>query len=173
MTKKKLGKGARYPETIMMLARDYYIKGFQYVEIAKKVAEVTSRSTSPIIVSKWAKKYKWEEDRVEFMARALESAGERNVKLISNDVIEQTTAYRSAWMKGLEELVRLGARDAGQAVEMIDKGIKGERQITLGVLALRFLQEIVKVIREEVTDLEVCNRIASKLKAYVVEETTS
>ncbi|MFH1546950.1 MAG: hypothetical protein ABIC57_00515 [bacterium] len=178
------GKGKKYPATVLMLARDQYIKGFQYNQIAKKVSEITGRSCSPIIVSKWAKKYKWENDRISYVAAAINALDKDNVGQIARDLGDQVTAYREIRVKGLEELVKKGARSAGEAAEMIDKSIKGERQISMGTLAIRFLEQFASIVREEFGKLK-CHEcgveldgdslssiVAARCKAFIVREVT-
>ena len=53
------------------------------------------------------------------------------------------------------------------AAKALDLGIKGERVVMGGMINLQFIQDIMSVLVEEITDSEVLQRVAIKLKSLM------
>ena len=56
------------------------------------------------------------------------------------------------------------------AARALDLGIKGERAVMDGMINLQFIQDVMSVLLDEVTDQEMLGRIAVKLKTLVQTE---
>ena len=56
---------------------------------------------------------------------------------------------------------------AFDAAKALDLGIKGERAVMSGLVSLQFIQDVMGVLVDEVTDPDILNRVALKLKALV------
>ena len=56
------------------------------------------------------------------------------------------------------------------AARALDLGIKGERAVMEGMINLQFIQDVMSVLLDEVTDQEMLGRIAVKLKTLVQTE---
>ena len=54
-----------------------------------------------------------------------------------------------------------------EAARALDIGIKGERSVLEGMINLQFIQDVMSVLVEEITDADVLNRVAFKLKTLV------
>ena len=56
------------------------------------------------------------------------------------------------------------------AVRAADVGIQGERRVLEGLINLQFVQEVMRVLVDEVDDGELLAKIANKLKLLVSTE---
>ena len=53
----------------------------------------------------------------------------------------------------------------------MDMSIKGERQVISGMINLQFVQNVLSVLVEEITDEDTLKRVAGKLKGLIqIEE---
>ena len=80
---------------------------------------------------------------------------------------EQLESYTTVAKKGFNELEGLNFDRAFDAVKAIDLGIKGQRDVISGLINLQFVQDVLGILVEEISDQAVLNKIANKLKALV------
>ena len=121
----------------------------------------------PVTIYAWAKQYGWGEQksvaRSESQKRIAETEGQRFARLQQ----EQLESYTSLSNKAYKELGGLHFDRAFDAVKAVDIGIKGQREVLSGLVSLGFVQEILAVLVEEVSDQKVLERIALKLNTLV------
>ena len=74
-------------------------------------------------------------------------------------------------LKGMELYVAnsMSAREI-DAVKAADVGIQGERRVLEGLINLQFVQEVMRVLVDEIDDGELLAKIANKLKILVSTE---
>jgi len=53
------------------------------------------------------------------------------------------------------------------AARALDLGIKGERSVMEGMINLQFIQDVMSVLVEEITDADTLGRVALKLRTLV------
>ena len=83
---------------------------------------------------------------------------------------EQLKIYTDIREKAYNELGNLNFTRALDAVKAADVGIQGERRVLEGLINLQFVQEVMKVLVDEIDDAETLSKVASKLKLLVSTE---
>ena len=121
----------------------------------------------PVTIYSWAKQYKWDSQRdvarSENQKQLAETEGQRFARLQQ----EQLESYTSLASKAYKELDGLHFDRAFDAVKAVDIGIKGQREVLSGLVSLGFVQEILAILVEEISDQKVLERIALKLNTLV------
>ena len=137
---------------------------------AKQIAEIISKDgdeVKPVTIYAWAKQYGWGEQknmaRSENQKQIAETEGQRFARLQQ----EQLESYTSLASKAYKELDGLHFDRAFDAVKAVDIGIKGQREVLSGLVSLGFVQEILAVLVEEISDQKVLEKIALKLNTLV------
>ena len=59
---------------------------------------------------------------------------------------------------------------AFDAAKVLDMSIQGERKVMEGMINLQFVQSVLNILVEEVSDTELIQRIAGRLKSLVSQE---
>ena len=59
---------------------------------------------------------------------------------------------------------------AYDAAKVLDMSIQGERKVMEGMINLQFVQSVLNILVEEVSDQDTIQRIAGKLKSLVAQE---
>ena len=80
---------------------------------------------------------------------------------------EQLQSYSVISNKAYRELSELHFDKAFDAVKAIDVGNKGQRDVLMGMINLQFVQDVLGILVDEVSDQEILNRVAIKLKTLV------
>ena len=78
--------------------------------------------------------------------------------------------YGQLRQKASSELSLLQFDRASDAAKALDLGIRGERQVMEGLINLQFVQSVLSVLVEEITDEDVLKKVAVKLKALISQE---
>ena len=115
----------------------------------------------------WAKKDDWDNQKAlaktEGMQQLAESESQRYARL-QEDHLNQ---YEDLTNRAYRELNGLHFDKAIDAIRAVDLGIHGQREIMEGMINLQFIQDVLNVIVEEVTDEDTINKIAIRLKTLV------
>ena len=72
--------------------------------------------------------------------------------------------------KSKHELDSLVFDRAVEAARIADLSIQGERKVMEGLLSMQFVQDVLNIILDEVTDPQVIDRVAIRLRSLVTEE---
>ena len=157
----------------------YYIKleAMQLVldgtKTAKEIAVEVSQNgitVQPPTIYAWAKKERWGVQkavaRTDQQQKLAESEGQRFVRLQQ----EHLNSYEVATKKAYKELDELHFARAFDAIKAMDIGIKGQREVISGLINLQFVQDVLGVLVEEISDQNILNRIAMKLKTFVQQQ---
>tara|TARA_R110002020_G_scaffold89067_2_gene217964 strand:- start:1046 stop:1549 length:504 start_codon:yes stop_codon:yes gene_type:complete len=157
----------RFPESVKLNAMKLFVTGDK---TAKQIAEIISKDgdeVKPVTIYAWAKQYGWGEQknmaRSENQKQIAETEGQRFARLQQ----EQLESYTSLASKAYKELDGLHFDRAFDAVKAVDIGIKGQREVLSGLVSLGFVQEILAVLVEEISDQKVLEKIALKLNTLV------
>ena len=153
------------PQEIKLKAMELFLPGDK---TAKQIAEEIStpeHPVSPPTIYAWAKKDKWGEQKAVAIAdtqrNLAESEGQRFARLQS----EQLDTYTKIANKAGNEIQGLTFDRPLDAARAADIGIKGQREVLQGMINMEFVQDIMTVLIEEVTDQDTLQRIGVKLKA--------
>ena len=157
----------RFPESLKLEAMRLFVAGDK---TAKQIAELISKDgdeVKPVTIYAWAKQYGWGDQkniaRSENQKQIAETEGQRFARLQQ----EQLESYTSLASKAYKELDGLHFDRAFAAVKAVDIGIKGQREVLSGLISLGFVQEILAILVEEISDQKVLERIALKLNTLV------
>ena len=83
---------------------------------------------------------------------------------------EHQALYKSIRDKAGSELQLLDFERAFDAVKALDIGIQGERQVAEGLINIQFIQDVVNILVDEIEDVELIKRIATKLKVLMASK---
>ena len=158
MSKKKR-MYTKYTDELKAKAREMYISGMSYNEICRKM-DLNVPHLSGI-----GRKENWAADRAEV---ALRVKNEILDNVVERDV-DHIRMYQEIEEKGREALADAEVKDAGQAASIIDIGVKGERIVTGGLLELKFVMDVLKVLHGFVPEEYygvVRNRLGLLVKEY-------
>lgn len=158
------------PETVKLEAMELFVVGDK---TAKEIAEEISRDgvvVKPPTIYAWAKKERWGQQkdvaRTDNQQQIAESEGKRFARLQT----EQLDSYTQISNKGTRELSELHFDKALDAARAIDIGIKGQRDVLQGMVNLQFVQDVLSILVEEITDQKILSKIATKLKTVVQKQ---
>jgi len=153
------------PEEIKFQAMELFLQGDKS---AKQIAEEVSTEEHPVAaptIYMWAKRNKWGEQKAVAIAdqqtKLAESEGERFSRLQS----EQLDTYTELANKAGREIKGLTFDRPLDAARAADIGIKGQRDVMQGMINMEFVQDIMTVLIEEISDADTLQRIGVKLKA--------
>ena len=134
---------------------------------AKQIAEEVStgeHAVAPPTIYKWAKKERWGEQKAvaisDKQTSLAESEGQRFIRMQA----DQLDGYTEIAGKAVREMGELHYDRALDAARAADIGIKGQRDVLQGMINLEFVQDIMTVLIEEISDQETLQRIGIKLK---------
>tara|TARA_R110002020_G_scaffold141593_3_gene313352 strand:+ start:91 stop:591 length:501 start_codon:yes stop_codon:yes gene_type:complete len=152
------------PDEIKLNAMEMFLKGDKTAkEIAAEVS-TEEHAVAPPTIYMWAKKDKWGEQKAVAIAdkqNALaESEGQRFARLQS----EQLDTYTEIANKAGREIKGLTFDRPLDAARAADIGIKGQRDVLQGMINLEFVQDIMSILIEEISDQDILQRIGVKLK---------
>ena len=79
---------------------------------------------------------------------------------------DQIDMYQKMQKKGKDALAddTVTVDKMGDAISLIDTGIKGERQISSGLVSWKYIELVVSIIAEEVKDEDTKRRIAQRIQ---------
>ena len=157
------------PEEIKLKAMRMYLKGDQS---AKQIAEELSVNgvvVSPPTIYAWAKKYDWKSENASMTTKAKEIVKEKQSQRIARLQGEHLDSYEKMRKKAESELQLLDFERAFEAVKAIDIGIQGERKTVEGMINLQFVQDVLNVLVEEITDPDLITKVANRLRTLVAE----
>mgnify|MGYP003148346563 FL=1 len=152
------------PEEIKFQAMELFLQGDKS---AKQIAEEVSTEEHPVAaptIYMWAKRNKWGEQKAVAIAdeqtKIAETQGQRFARLQS----EQLDTYTEIANKAGREIKGLTFDRPLDAARAADIGIKGQREVLQGMINMEFVQDIMSVLIEEISDNETLQRIGVKLK---------
>ena len=160
----------RFDEKVKLSAMELYLQGDKS---AKDIATVVSKKykvdVTPSTIYAWAKALDWKETKAVARADAItavkEKEGTRFVKLQD----EHLDSYERLRHKAEHELDGLNFTRAFDAAKALDIGIQGERKVMEGLINLNFVQQVLSVLVEEVSDQDALKRISIRLKGLIQE----
>ena len=158
------------PESIRIKAMKLYVSG---EKTGKEIAEAVSKNgvvvKTPTIYA-WAKKEKWEQQKAVAITDEQQKIAESEGAKFARIQREQLDSYSVVASKAYTELDGLHFDKALDAVKAIDVGIKGQRDVLSGMINLQFVQDVLGILIEEISDQEALNKIAVKLKTLVQQQ---
>jgi len=162
---------SRYTEDIKAQAKELFLRGEPYSRISEEVRKTVGGKCTAALIKKWADDSNWLADKTKMMKRV----SDKMVSFVSDDLYKrskkQLDAYRQMIDKG-EAAIDAGTVTVdrkGEAIDLIDKGIRGERQISAGLVSLDAIEYLARIIAEEVSDDETKRRIVMRFQKFALE----
>tara|TARA_R110002012_G_scaffold41003_7_gene112613 strand:+ start:3718 stop:4218 length:501 start_codon:yes stop_codon:yes gene_type:complete len=158
------------PESIKLKAMKLYVSGDK---TAKEIADIVSQDGVPVktpTIYAWAKKEKWGQQKAVAITDEQQKVAETEGARFARMQREQLDNYSVVASKAYTELDGLHFDKALDAVKAIDVGIKGQREVLSGMINLQFVQDVLGILIEEISDQDTLNKIAVKLKTLVQQQ---
>jgi len=160
-------KVEKYSDQLKLKAKEMFLTGgYSLEDIAVKVRELSGRKANSALINHWVNRYGWKKEKEALFQRAGSEITRSITEAVLTRTTEQLSAYQDMVAMGLEAIKEknVAVDKVGEAVELIDKGIRGERMISSGLVSWKYIEQVVQVITEEVKDDETKRRIASRLR---------
>ena len=140
-------------------------------EIVEQLWEEFEVSVKATTIYMWARENDWDNHKVEVKVKAIEQVKESSGKRFARIQQEHLQEYGQLRQKAVHDLDHLPFDKAFDAVKALDIGIKGERTVMEGMINLQFVQNVLSVLVEEISDEELLRKVAFRLKALIqIEE---
>ena len=117
----------------------------------------------------WSKEQGWKELKSKAIARSRDKMVELEANHRRLDSEVHLDQYKKITTKASDALDILQFDRASDAAKAVDMAIKGERLILEGLIARKFIQGIVSIIMDEVSDKEVRQRLGVRLQDFLLE----
>ena len=157
----------RYALETIAAAKELYLQGQSFRDVAREISSRTGRQASAALLFKWSERYGWPEEKAALEARALARVAEQTAELREDAMVDtirgQVSAYRSLWERGVSELMNLEITRPSDAIAMVDKGVKGERELLSNAVTKQFLIAVAVIIKAEVHNKETLLKIVHRL----------
>tara|TARA_R110000824_G_scaffold15102_1_gene63743 strand:- start:220 stop:711 length:492 start_codon:yes stop_codon:yes gene_type:complete len=159
-----------YDQEIKLSAMKLWIEGLSGPKIVAKLHEEFATEVKLPTLYVWAKQLKWNEQKDLAHTAAMEHIQESEGQRFARVQTEHLTEYEGMRHKAGAALGVLQFDRAYDAAKVLDMGIQGERKVMEGMINLQFVQSVLNILVEEVSDQDTIQRIAGKLKSLVAQE---
>jgi len=155
------------PEEIRLKAMELFMEGKTVPTISAELVDKFNVEVKVPTIYAWVKQYKWKDDKIEARTAAIEIIKETETQRYTRLQQEHLHDYGRLRKKASSELDGHLFDRPFDAAKALDIGIKGERVVMGGMINLQFVQDIMSVLIEEISDSDILQRIAFKLKALI------
>lgn len=162
-----------FPQKVKDFAQGLYLEGQSAADISAAIKKKYKQHVGVSTIYQWVQANDWKNTRVVARADALTAIKETETQRYARIQEEHLDTYGRLRAKAQAELGTLTFDKAFDAAKAIDLGIKGERNVIGGLINLQFIQDIMAVLVEEISDTDMLGRIAFRLKALMNEDTSS
>ena len=157
-------------QDVRLKAMELYLQGEKANRISKNLEDQFGVVVKPPTIYAWAKKMNWKAKRTEVQTEAIEKISETETQRFGRLQKEHLNIYEDMRHKANHDLDSLFFDRASDAARIVDMSITGERKVMEGMINLQFIQDVLNVLVEEVSDPEVLNKIALRLRTLVQQE---
>jgi len=162
---KKFPKAVKERAFKLYLTDDYSAR-----EIAQQISAEHRTVVNEQTIYAWVRQDDWKTKKAETQAKAVEKVQENESTKLAKMQDEHQALYKSIRDKAGSELQILDFERAFDAVKALDIGIQGERQVAEGLINIQFIQDVVNILVDEIEDVELIKRIATKLKVLMASK---
>ncbi len=162
---KKFPKAVKERAFKLYLTDDYSAR-----EIAQQISAEHRTVVNEQTIYAWVRQDDWKTKKAETQAKAVEKVQESESTKLAKMQDEHQALYKSIRDKAGSELQILDFERAFDAVKALDIGIQGERQVAEGLINIQFIQDVVNILVDEIEDVELIKRIATKLKVLMASK---
>ena len=157
-----------FPPEVKTRALELYIKGdLSAREIAEQLWDEFTTEIKPSTIYLWARQNSWAIDKKEVEVKAIEQVKESSGQRFARIQEEQLQEYGQLREKAAHDLDVLPFDKAFDAAKALDMSIKGERQIMEGMINLQFVQNVLAVLVEEISDEVLLRKLAQRLRSLI------
>ena len=172
-------KGKKIPEYITQAAREMYQNHMKKSDILKALQEQYGWSVSLPWLTRKIHNESWDFERSSNDLKVLDGreVAERERKYETrvgfdlsqrlNEYLEEYQLMRQKGKAGLEEHT---ARNVGEAGDLVDKGVKGERAIMEAVVSTRFVMRVYEIVCKYIWDDSTKRRLGLELQNMLKDE---
>lgn len=140
-------------------------KALAFYVIGKAPAEIASLTGIPAsTIAGWVHKLGWDQLRKETSIVSQGKVVGDVSDILADNTKRHLRIYKKMQTRGEEELDERPARSAGEAGDLADRGIRGERGVISGLVSRKLISLLAQIITEEITDVQVRQRVAMRLK---------
>ena len=159
-----------YDQDIKLRAMKLWIEGLSGPKIVEHInTEFASDVKIPTLYT-WAKQHNWNEQKNLARTEAIEQIKESESQRFARSQTEHLNEYEGMRHKAEAALGVLQFDRAFDAAKILDMSIQGERRVMEGMINLQFVQSVLNILVEEVSDADIIQRIAGRLKSLVSQE---
>ena len=159
-----------YDQDIKLRAMKLWIEGLSGPKIVEQInTEFASDVKIPTLYT-WAKQYNWNEQKNLARTEAIEQIKESESQRFARSQTEHLNEYEGMRHKAEAALGVLQFDRAFDAAKILDMSIQGERRVMEGIINLQFVKSVLNILVEEVSDADIIQRIAGRLKSLVSQE---
>lgn len=161
----------KIPQPVKDKALELYLPGDKTADdIAYYLNKEFKVQIKPVTIYAWAKQNNWKAMRTEAREETIERIQETESQRFARLQKEHLDTYEQMRHKSKHELDSLVFDRAIEAARIADMSIQGERKVMEGLLSMQFVQDVLGIILDEVTDPQTIDKIAIRLRSLVATE---
>tara|TARA_R110000796_G_scaffold111026_1_gene222564 strand:- start:145 stop:651 length:507 start_codon:yes stop_codon:yes gene_type:complete len=138
-------------------------------EISQQVNAEQRVVMSEQTIYAWIRQDDWKDKLAQTKAKAIERMQNKESISMARLTEEHFDLYGSIKDKAMNELQGLEFERAFDAVKAAEVGLQGQRDTAKGLVSLKFVQDLIQVLVEEIEDQSLVARIAVKMKTILGE----
>jgi len=156
---------------VRLEAMGLYVSGEHSAkQITQKLSDKFGVSLTISTIYAWSKKFNWDEKRLEVQSVGSNAIMETESQRFARLNTDHLDIYGKIREKAEDDLEGLEFHDAGTAARTIDMSIQGERETMKGLINIQFVQDVLNVLVEEISDTELIGRIAARFQGIIQQE---
>ena len=159
---------------VRLEAMSLYVTGDHSAKrITEKIADKFGIGITISTIYSWSKKFNWDEKRLQIHSAGTDAIMETESQRFARLHTEHLDLYEKIRHKAEDDLEGLEFHDAGTAARTIDMGIQGERETMKGLINIQFVQDILNVLVEEISDPVIIGRISGRFQGLLQKSDTN
>lgn len=153
----------KYTLEMRTRAFELFVQGLSVKKITGIISEEFGINITYPSVQSWARLGKWVEERNKIKNTSLVQITAEHTGEVSRIVRGHMNSYGKLIQKGEEYIDHHpDFKKTIDAVRSVDIGIQGQRKVMSGLVSMQLIMDLITIVREEVHDDEVLQRISAK-----------
>ena len=162
------------PKTIPIEVRDkalelYLRDDMSAKDISEAVSSEFNTSVKPVTIYSWATKYGWDDARKTVKTTALAKATESEAGRLLRTTQDHLKIYSKIREKANDDLDANVFDSALDAVRAAKIGMEGELEILQNMMQMEFVNQVMMILLDEVSDSETLTNVGNRLMALVAD----
>lgn len=160
----------KYPDEIKIRAYELYIQSYPIRNIISVLgSEFPGTEVNSRTIQNWANNDKWSESRALTRVSAFNEVTEEKIRSMTDLMRQYMQTYNDIISKGEKELKYLPFETAEGASKAVNDSIQGFTKMAKGIIQIKFVEDVVNVLKEEIEDEQILKRIYIKLQKVAQE----